>query len=277
MNNLTSTLIITTYNWIDALRLTLDSVKRQSHLPDEVIIADDGSRPDTAEFIRNYAKTFPTRLVHIWGEDMGFRKSIMVNKAFQIASGEYILNTDGDIILHPRCVEDHLHWACRGVYVRGSRSFLDENRSGQIFSGLMDPAAIPPFSGSNPLNAVRIPLLSKLISHKSEDIDNIKGCNMAFFREDVLKINGYDNTLVGWGHEEKDLSFRLHNAGLKMRKVKFEALVFHLHHKFLSRDNADANRAKAFESLRNGTVRTPSGIAEVDSLENAPRVIFEKD
>ena len=73
------------------------------------------------------------------------------------------------------------------------------------------------------------------------------------------------------------MSFRLHNAGLKMRKVKFEALVFHLHHKFLSRDNADANRAKAFESLRNGTVRTPSGIAEVDSLENAPRVIFEKD
>ncbi len=277
MNNLTSTLIITTYNWIDALRLTLDSVKRQSHLPDEVIIADDGSRPDTAEFIRNYAKTFPTRLVHIWGEDDGYRRSVMINKAFGIAKGDYILQTDGDIILHPDFVSDHLGWASKGFYVRGSRSFLDEQLSGRIFSGETDSAKMPVFVGSNPLNAVRIPLLSRFVSHKSDDIDNVKGCNMAFFQEDLIKVNGYDNTLVGWGHEDKDLSFRLHNAGLKMRKVKFEALVFHLHHKFLSRDNADANRAKAFESLRNGTVRTPSGIAEVDSLKNAPRIIFEKD
>ncbi len=271
----TSSLVITTYNWIDALRLTLDSVARQSLLPDEVIIADDGSRADTADFIRNYAKTFPTRLVHLWGEDDGYRRSVMVNKAFQTAQGDYILQTDGDILLHPNFVADHLHWAQRGVYARGSRSFLDEKMSHRIFSGELNPAKLPVFAGSNPLNAIRLPLFSKIVSHLSRDIDNVKGCNMAFFRDDLLKINGYDNTLVGWGHEDKDLSFRLSNAGVRMRKIKFEALVFHLHHKFLSRDNADANREKAFRSLREGTVRTPSGISEVDSLPKAPRIIFE--
>lgn len=271
----TSSLVITTYNWIDALRLTLDSVARQTHLPDEVIIADDGSRPDTADFIRSYARTFPTRIVHIWGEDNGYRRSIMVNKAFKTAKGEYILQTDGDILLHRNFVADHLKWARRGVYARGSRSFLNEETTRRIFDGRIDPAKLPPFAGNNPLNAVRIPLLAGIVSHLSDDIDNVKGCNMAFFRDDLLAVNGYDNTLVGWGHEDKDLSFRLHNSGAKMRKVKFEALVFHLHHKFLSRDNADSNREKAFRSLREGIVRTPSGIEEVDNIPDAPHVIFE--
>lgn len=275
MKNLTTSLVLTTYNWIDALRITLDSIARQTHLPDEVIIADDGSRSDTSDFIRDYAAGFPTRLVHVWGKDDGYRRSVMINKAFGIARGEYILQTDGDIVLHRNFVADHIRHAARGVYARGSRSFLDEKLTARIFAGEVNPMRLPPFSGSNPLNAVRVPLLSPIVSHLSRDIDNVKGCNMAFFKSDLLNVNGYDNTLTGWGHEDKDLSFRLSNAGVRMKKVKFEALAFHLHHRFLSRDNADANRARAFESLHAGTVRTPSGITEVDSIANPPRLVFE--
>ena len=74
-NDFSITLIISTYNWPEALKIILLSVINQTYLPIEVIVADDGSRDDTRELIEGMQKSFPCKLIHVWQEDNGFRVS----------------------------------------------------------------------------------------------------------------------------------------------------------------------------------------------------------
>ena len=57
-----SALVISTYNWPEALELVLKSVRTQIVYPDEVIIADDGSTDETKKLInKNQKNDFPVR------------------------------------------------------------------------------------------------------------------------------------------------------------------------------------------------------------------------
>ena len=132
--SLTSSLIITTYNQKERLALVLDSVKELSYLPDEVLIADDGSKEDTKELIQAYQKDFPVPLKHIWHEDKGFRLSEIRNLAIKNAKGEYIIIIDGDMILDKNFIKDHLSFAKEKTFLQGSRVLLDEKSSKDILS-----------------------------------------------------------------------------------------------------------------------------------------------
>ena len=72
-SNISTSLIISTYNRSDALELCVKSVLRQSLLPDEIIIADDGSKEDTGELIHQLAASSEVPIIHVWHEDLGFR------------------------------------------------------------------------------------------------------------------------------------------------------------------------------------------------------------
>src|SRR6478736_8947 len=102
-----TSLVLTTYNWKQALDLCLDSVTRQRVLPDEVVVADDGSRPDTGELVRERAKDFPCPLIHAWQADSGFRAARVRNLGTAASSGDYVVFVDGDMILHPEFIADH--------------------------------------------------------------------------------------------------------------------------------------------------------------------------
>ena len=106
-----ASLILTTYNWKEALFLSLQSALAQSLPPAQILIADDGSREDTAIMIEEIAKTSPIPLIHVWQEDQGFRLSKIRNEAIKKATTEYIIVSDGDMILHPLFVRDHLRCA----------------------------------------------------------------------------------------------------------------------------------------------------------------------
>ena len=93
-------LILSTYNRPDALAVTLESILRLDRLPDEVIVGDDGSTRETAEVIESFRPRFPIPLVHLWHEDRGFRLAKMRNKCIARATGDYIVQIDGDLILH---------------------------------------------------------------------------------------------------------------------------------------------------------------------------------
>lgn len=84
-------LVISTYNWKEALGLCLLSVTRQTVIPTEVIIADDGSRSDTKLLIEEFKNHFPCPIKHVWHEDNGWRKCIIMNKAFAVCEGDYII------------------------------------------------------------------------------------------------------------------------------------------------------------------------------------------
>ena len=116
-----TTLIISTYNRPEALSVCLDSVRFQTVMPDEVIVGDDGSTSETKDLIESFKKDFPVPLIHLWQEDKGFRLAMMRNKSVAAATGDYIIEIDGDIFLHNKFVEDHKRLAKPGHYLRGTR------------------------------------------------------------------------------------------------------------------------------------------------------------
>lgn len=231
-------LIISTYNWPEALKLCLNSILRQTVLPSEVIISDDGSDERTAELIRYFAKKAPFPILHEWHEDRGFRKTIILNKTILRSSYPYIIQIDGDVFVDPHFIEDHLDMAEEGCFIRGTRALLTAHMTKHLLSGSKLPFVTKLLIGlTQPTNALRLPLfLAHLVARRESSGRRVKGCNMAFWKKDLINVNGYDNTLQGWGHEDEELSWRLVNSGIRKKIVKFSAIAYHLFHKWLPRD-----------------------------------------
>lgn len=246
-------LIIATYNWPEALELTLKSVLLQKDLPEEVVIADDGSRAETKELIEKYQKEFPVPLVHVWHEDKGFRLAEIRNKAIAKANGDYIVQVDGDIILHPYFIKDHRKFAKKDSFVRASRIYLDENLSEQKLENKDANISIFAKGISNLFSSFRIPLLWRFFETnyktKGDERWEIHGCNMAFWKANAIKVNGYNEAFFGWGPEDKEFVSRLLNAGFEKRFLKLGGIAFHIHHtinkkEFLAQNVALFEKAK---------------------------------
>lgn len=236
-----TSLIISTYNWVEALTACLGSVAAQKRMPDEVIIADDGSRDDTRIAIERFSVENNIPVRHIWHEDRGFRLAAIRNRAMAAATGDYIIQIDGDLILHTGFVADHINIAERGYFVVGSRAILGPQVSSRILSGDLSSASLSPFGCDmrNRLNAVRIPLLTRLLATRRGH--GARGCNMAFWRDDVVAVNGYDESMTGWGHEDKEFAARMRNSGIAQHSLKFGGIVYHLHHREASRMRENIN------------------------------------
>ena len=223
---ITVSLVVSTYNYEDALRLCLLSVKYQTYMPDEVIIADDGSRKETRDRVEEMRPTLPYPIQYVWQEDKGFRKAMIMNRAFAMATSDYIIQVDGDLILDKHFVEDHLRHARRGYHYNGSRAKITPEATASILK--MPWIVIHPWTKgvSRIGNALRIPFIAPLFYRE----DHCRGCNMAFWREDILRINGYDEGYQRYGKEDADLSVRLDRAGVRCRHLKFCAIQYHLYH-----------------------------------------------
>ncbi|WP_341836978.1 glycosyltransferase family 2 protein [Chitinophaga pollutisoli] len=257
-------LLISTYNWPKALEAVLKSVMRQSRMPDEIIIADDGSGAATESVIRKYAALMGIPFRHAWHKDDGFRKSIILNKAVKLSESDYIIEIDGDIVLHPRFVEDHVRHAQKGVFIQGARTMVEENRTkGILRTGDFDTIFFFTPGISNRFNSLRIPLLSWLFQLSRQDATKTRGCNLAFWREDFIAVNGYNNTFSGWGSEDNEFAARLINAGIKKVRLKLAANCYHLHHKCNSKSEVEANEYRYMETIRYNMISCMNGYAEV--------------
>jgi glycosyltransferase involved in cell wall biosynthesis len=128
-------LIVTTYEWPAALRLVLDSVAAQSRLPDEVIVADDGSGAATAALLDEWRGRLPGRVHHVWQPNEGFRAARVRNLGLAVATGDYVIVLDGDMVLHPEFVADHASAARPGQWVQGVRPRLSRPRTEMMLAG----------------------------------------------------------------------------------------------------------------------------------------------
>ncbi|MBU1598516.1 glycosyltransferase family 2 protein [bacterium] len=253
-------LIITTYNWPEALELCLMSVFGQRILPDEVLVADDGSGRKTKEVISRYRKISKMPLVHIWQEDQGFRAAAIRNKAVLQSQFEYLIFLDGDMILHPEFVRDHLNFAEKGCFLQGSRVMIKNRLSSELLAKKM--AKVTPFvTGlSNRKNMLKIPLLTKVFSFKNRRLKGIRTCNFSLFREDFIKINGFNEDFCGWGREDSELVVRLFNSGLFRKNLRFSAIQYHLWHRKDSRARLDKNEELLRLAIQKGIKRCRSGL-----------------
>lgn len=241
MKDIKTTLIISTYNRPGALRQCLESVKHQKILPNEVIVGDDGSKEETVRLIKEFQANYPVPLIHVWHEDKGFRLAKIRNKSVAKATYEYIIQIDGDIILHPFFVADHIALAEKGYYLKGGRTNI-EKRLTDFLCNSSSYKKMNFFTQgiSRRINALHILWLARFLSERRKTRPGL-GCNMSFWRNDFIQINGYDEFFVGWGGEDYDLAMRLIHLGCKKRSLKFAGIGFHLWHKDLYMNNKDKN------------------------------------
>jgi len=258
-------LVIATYNWPLALKACLESVRQQSLLPSEIVIADDGSREETRLLVETVQKDFPVPVVHFWQPDEGFQLAKIRNKAFAAAKSDYIIQIDGDLILHPNFIEDHINLAEPGFFVTGSRAILSQRVTQKILSDT-DHNRPNAFNSkrSNFFNALRIGFLRRFLArrYKVEGKNKyyVKGCNMAFWKEDLLKVNGYNEAFTGWGREDSELAIRLINAGIKKQFIKTGGICYHLHHKEASRELEKKNVHMMNDAIKHKTIWAEKGL-----------------
>lgn len=260
---LSCSLIISTYNWPDALNLVLKSISTQIMMPTEVIIADDGSRPDTKELIDRWKPNLPVPLIHVWQEDNGFQLAKIRNKAITKATGDYLISIDGDMVLSPYFVIDHLQFAKPNTFVQGGRVIVSQQKSAEAFEHQELKLNFLTSGISNRKNALRLIPLAKLISYfETTKLDRIRGCNQAFWRHDLLKVNGFNEAMVGWGREDSELAVRLFNSGVKRRNLKFAAPAYHLYHKENNRDRLNENDQLLKDAIQNSAHFCDKGISQ---------------
>ena len=260
---LTLALAITTYNSETALRCLFDSIMRQSTMPDEIIIADDGSTDSTPQLIEELRKRFPGNIKHIWQENLGYRRSKILNKAIAAAESDYIVTIDNDVLLHPQFVADHKANAEKGYYACGRRSFIKEEYADIIKRG--EITKIPGlFSGMliRPRRAFRFPLLGRLCrSRHANSFHQMMGSNTAFWKSDFIAVNGFEEEFVGWGPEDKELCLRFNNIGIKRRTLQYCAIQYHLNHPVRSdHPNLDANENLFKQAEETGKTRARKGV-----------------
>lgn len=255
-------LIVTTYERPDALSAVLETVLAQRQSADEIIVADDGSGPATQQVIESFARRSPAPVVHARQPHEGFRLTRLRNLAIRCTAADYLVFVDGDMLLHPAFVADHRASARPGHFTQGVRVLLDEARTR---AALLNPLApIRPCSaglgGLRRLYAIHAPWLAAAVRLPANNVIALKGCNQGFWRTDLVAVNGFNEDIVGWGPEDKELCARLRHAGVRRQTLLFGGIAYHLAHPPAARDRREANQRILAQTLASGRCRCERGL-----------------
>lgn len=238
-----TSVIVPTYNRPHALNLCLLSLARQSRLPDEVLVADDGSGEETRQIIDSFRRSADCsfELKHIWQEDDGFRKPRILNETVRNTTGDYLLFIDGDCLAHRHYVNNHLLNAEPGAILGGKRVDLGQRlsesllRHGRLITnigvGMLWDSVGGGTRKAEEALVITSPLLRRLSKLDKISDDGIWGCNFSVPKALFYAINGCDEDFLDGSIEDNDLGIRVLNSGGKLKSVRYLANVFHLWHK----------------------------------------------
>jgi glycosyltransferase involved in cell wall biosynthesis len=240
----------------------LASVTRQHTPPQEIIIADDGSGPSTFAIIRSFARSqsVPVRVLRQPHE--GFRVARLRNLAIAAATCEYLVFIDGDMLLHAEFVADHVRFARRGWYTQGVRAHADVGLTARLTAGWgpFPTLSTPGLGGLRRAYLLHSPRLAGVMREAANAFVAIKACNLGVWREDLLRVNGFNEDMVGWGPEDKELCARLEHAGVRRQTLLFGGIACHLHHAPVSRATLQANLAILAATRASRRVRADHGL-----------------
>ncbi|HET8810359.1 MAG TPA: glycosyltransferase family 2 protein [Flavobacteriaceae bacterium] len=233
--------MISTYNWPKAMELVLLSALRQSSPPDEILVADDGSGPETKTLIENFQKTSNIQIRHFWQEDIGFRKAAILNKAIAVAEGEYIIQIDGDCILHRDFVKDHLACQQKNTFLYGSRVNIQKGFLPKLINKKKIDFKFWDKGIKKRTRTLRIPILAALYKANKGLSKKIRGCNISYWRKDIIAVNGYNEAFVGWGREDSEIIVRMMNNGVLGKRLRYRGIVYHIWHQIKDKGNLKQN------------------------------------
>lgn len=261
--------IVTTWDREDALDAVLRSLSMQSDRDFEVIIADDGSGLATAKLIESWQPRLGVPLKQVWQEHKGFRAAEIRNRAILASGGVYCIFLDGDCIARPNFVAIHRALSEPGWFVTGNRILMSEKLTGTVLREGLDPqtwgyrewARQRSHGGINrtvPLMSLPLGPLRKL---RFRAWRGARSCNLAVWRNDLDRVDGFDCAYQGWGREDSDLLVRLLHAGVKRKDGVFATGVLHLWHPAADRAWLPENDRMLDDARVGGRVTAQQGLS----------------
>ena len=276
--------IVATYNRPDTLEAVLRSLARQSDANFEVLVADDGSRPDTAAVVTQWQGRIGRRLVHVWHPDEGFRLAEIRNRAIVAAAGAYCIFLDGDCLARGDFVAAHRALAERGWFVTGNRVLLSRELTEHLLSENLEAerwttakwlAAL--FSrGINrlaPLLSLPLGPLRKINAHAWR---GARGANIAVWHSDLIAVDGFDSDFAGWGREDSDLFVRLIRAGVRRKDGRYATGVLHLWHREQDRARLPENEARLDAVLASDRILATQGLSSLRGEMPTPAPVLDR-
>jgi glycosyltransferase involved in cell wall biosynthesis len=265
--------IVSTYNRPDFLDLVLRGYFRQSDREFEIVIADDGSSDATAAVIEKARGETGMPVRHVWHEDRGFRKSLILNRAITAASGDYLIFTDGDCSPRRDLISVHRRLSRPGCFVAGGYLKLPAEVSRSIRRADVESGDVTNLRwleskgwrpGRRRLRLVRSPRLAALFDLVTPTSAEFQGNNASTWRDALVAVNGFESGM-GYGGLDKALGYRLRNAGVRGIQARHRAIAVHLHHDRPYRDAETVSRNReTMRRLKNDRgVRAASGLAEL--------------
>jgi len=197
-----------------------------------VIVSDDGSTDATRGVVETFAAraAFPVAFTTLPHD--GFRLARTRNQGARLASGRALLFLDGDCVLPRDHVAAHLERVRPGRALLGYCARLTEATSHALDVADLGPAAvrgIVPQAERRTLAARhRRMTWHSIVRHPSKP--RLAGGNFSVYRDDFVRVNGFDERFVGWGQEDDDLGIRLRTAGVRLESILDRTWTLHVWH-----------------------------------------------
>jgi glycosyltransferase involved in cell wall biosynthesis len=278
VNDLIS-IIVSTYNREEALDVVLRALSRQSDRKFEIVVADDGSGPATARVVGEWASRTMLPIKHVWHDDRGFRLADIRNHGILASAGAYVIFLDGDCIARPKFVATHRRLAESGWFVTGTRILMSPDLTHRILHQGLEPESwglarwLVPRSRRQvnrfvPLLDLQLGGMRKLTARRWR---GARGSNMAFWRADLEKVDGFDASFSGWGREDSDLLIRLIRAGVRRKDGRFATGVLHLWHPEADRSRLAENDRQLDEVLNSTRTLARRGLSMASEYAPSPQ------
>ncbi|ADX68650.1 MULTISPECIES: glycosyltransferase family 2 protein [Weeksella] len=255
MKKFSTSVIISTYNQPLWLEKVLLGYMQQDFRDFEVIIADDGSTEETRKLINKYRNKTFFPIKHVWQEDLGFRKTIILNKAILSSNSDYLIFTDGDCIPRKDFITTHIAYRTHkhylsGGYIKLSREVSNAIEKSDIENQLcFDKNWLIEKGQKNNFKLTKLhrsTLLKSIMNRITTTAPTWNGHNSSGWKKDILEVNGFDERMV-YGGEDRELGERLCNNGIRAKQIRFSAICIHLDH--------DRNYVKRAGLKQNNNIR----------------------
>jgi len=268
-----ASLIISVYNNTLFLKTVLDSVKEQTFKDFEIIISEDAESALMKTFVGNYS--FENPYQHLTQKDSGWNKNKALNRAIMAAKSDYLVFIDGDCVLHPQFMEQHIAHAKPSLILGGRRLKLNEKLTQLFLENSIKPSNINQSLIFNILllkkRKILFPEEGFYINSKGllgfipfvRRLKRLTGCNMSFYKKAILDINGFDEDYIRPAiGEDIDLTWRFLRAGYHLYSVRNLAVEYHLYHK-VNWVNQDLNSDMMRERQNKDLYRCINGIEKL--------------
>jgi len=262
--------LVTTYNHPEWLEKVLWGLSAQADREFEVLIADDGSGPETRALVDRLRPGLGVPLEHVWHEDQGFRKCAILNRAIVAARGELLAFLDGDCVPRRDFVAVHRALSVPGRFCSGGALRLPMatsrliGRDDVLTGRALDPAWLRAHGTPWSIRLARLaagPALSALLDGVTPTRPTFNGGNASVWRTDAIRVNGFDERMEHGGLD-REFGERLENDGIRGRQVRHRAVVVHLDHDrgYRREEAVRANRAIRDETAATKRIRAVVGL-----------------